>query len=199
MNQWHRVIVLVFCIGILPVSDVAALAGDTPSGSDQVKQQIDQFGVGANLKVQLADGKKLLGSIEAIEDGSFLIASGHEGTQRRVAYDEVAQLKLAKLMYKAAGQPNPAEARRVVLGLGVGKHIMVKTAAGKEYHGNIQAIDQDYFTMLRDHQAAPVQIAYNDVRQMGPNLSTGAKIGIIAGVAGLVIFIAFWQWLEHAD
>jgi ribosome maturation factor RimP len=199
MNQWHRVIVivLVFCIGILPVSDVAAVAGDTPSGSDQVKQQIDQFGVGANLKVQLADGKKLKGSISAIEDAAFLLTSKQEGSPRRVAYDQVAQLKLAKLTYKAAGQPDPAESRRVVLGLGLGKHIMVKTAGGREYHGLIVAIDEGRFTVMPDKQTAPVQIAYNDVLQVGPNLSRGAKIGIIVAIAAGAAAIIFWQILER--
>jgi hypothetical protein len=111
----------------------------------------------------------------------------------------VAQLRLAKLTYRASGQVDPAEAKRVVAGLGVGKHIMVKTAAGQEFHGNIQAIEPDQFIMLPDHQAAPVQIAYNDVRQLGPNLSTGAKIGIIAGAVGAGIVIALLIWLEHAD
>jgi small nuclear ribonucleoprotein (snRNP)-like protein len=44
--------------------------------------------------------------------------------------------------------------------LAVGKHIMVKTTAGKEYHGNIQALDADHFTMLPDYTTAPVQVAY---------------------------------------
>jgi hypothetical protein len=71
----------------------------------------------------------------------------------------------------------------VVLGLGVGHHIQVKTTAGKEYHGNIQIIDPDTFTMLPDHRTAAVQIAFSDVQYVEQNLSTGAKVAIIVGAA----------------
>jgi ribosome maturation factor RimP len=188
MNQWHRVIVivLVFCIGILPVSDVAAVAGDTPSGSDQVKQQIDQYGVGANLKVQLANGKKLKGSVVSLADDSFELRSKAEESPRHIAYNNVNEVKLAKLVYRAKAAPDAVEARRVVLGLGVGKHIMVKTAEGTEYHGNILSVGTEQFTMLPDHQAVPVEIAYSQTLRMGPNLSKGAKIAIVV-VVGLAI------------
>jgi small nuclear ribonucleoprotein (snRNP)-like protein len=192
MSQWHRVIVivLVFCIGILPVNDVAALAGDTPSGSDRVKQQVDQFGVGANLKVQLADGKKLKGSVVSLGDYGFELSARPGDSPRHIAYNNVNEVKLAKLVYRAKAAPDAVEARRVVLGLGVGRHIQVKTTAGKEYHGNIQAIESDLFTLLPDHQTASVQIAFADVQYVEQNLSRGAKIAIIiAAVAGAVIVV----------
>jgi len=183
------VVALVTSLLLLPLGDVAAsLNAATPPNPALAKQQVDQFGVGAKVKIQLADGKKLKGSISAIEDESFLLASKADGSPQRVAYDQVAQLKLAKLTYKAAGQPDPAEARRVVLGLGVGKHIMVKTAAGKEHHGLIVAIEDGGFAVMPDKQTTPVQIAYNDMLQVGPNLSKGSKIAIIV-VAAVAIFI----------
>ena len=127
----------------------------------------------------------------------MLLISKQEDPPRRVAYDQVAQLKLAKVEYRAKGASEPVEARRVVLGLGVGKHIMVKTAGGTEYHGLIVAIDEGRFTVMPDKQTAPVQIAYNDVLQVGPNLSTGAKIGIIVAIAAGAAAIIFWQILER--
>lgn len=83
------------------------------------------------------------------------------------------------------------EVRRVAVGLGVGRHIMVKTAAGKEYHGNIRAIGPESFTILPDHQTMPLQIVYNETAQLGPNLSTGAKILIGVGVA-LAVWLIVW-------
>jgi hypothetical protein len=76
---------------------------------------------------------------------------------------------------------------------------MVETAEGQEYHGNIVAIDAESFSMQPDHAAGPVRIAYNGVQQMGPNLSTGAKVAIIAGAAAGAFVIIFLIWLEHAD
>jgi ribosome maturation factor RimP len=193
------VIALVTCLLLLPLGDVAAsLDAATPPNPAVAKQQVDQYGVGAKVKIQLADGKKLKGSISAIEDEGFLLASKADGSPRRVAYGQVAQLKLAKLTYKAAGQLDPAEARRVVLGLGLGKHIMVRTAAGKEYHGLIVAIEEGGFAVMPDRESAPVQIAYGDVLQLGPNLSTRAKIAIVLGTAGAVLVVALLVVWIHA-
>lgn len=191
MTQWHKVtvIVLVFCMAILPVSDVAALAVDTAPAPEQVKQQLDQFGVGVNVKVQLADGKKLKGSVVALGEDGFELKGKSADAPRHIAYNNVNEVKLAKLKYRAKGAPDAVEARRVVLGLGVGHHIQVKTTAGREYHGNIQLIDSDSFTMLPDHQTAPVQIAFSDMQYVEQNLSTGGKIVIIVAVAA-AIFIA---------
>jgi ribosome maturation factor RimP len=194
MVDWQKVIAigLACCMMVLPLGDAAVFGATASPGPAGVKQQIGQFGVGAKVKLQLADGKKLKGSISAIEDEAFLLTSKQEGSPQRVAYDQVAQLNLTKLTYKAAGQPDPAEARRVVLGLGVGKHIVVKTADGKEYHGLIVAIDEGRFTIMPDKQAAVVQIAYTDIMQLGPNLSRAAKVVMIVAIAvagGIALFV----------
>jgi len=191
MSDWRRILAagLVVCLLDLSVAEAAMALPVASPNPTLIKQQVDQLGLGAKVKVQLADGKKLKGSISAIEDEAFLLTSKQQGSTRRVAYDQVAQLKLAKLTYKAGGQPDPTGARRVVLGLGVGKHIMVKTAAGKEYHGLIVAIEDGGFAVMPDKQATPVQVAYSDVLQLGPNLSTRAKIAIVLGTAGAVLFV----------
>ena len=58
-------------------------------------------------------------------------------------------VELLKRRYRAHGQPDAAEARRVVLALGMGKHIVVNTTAGRELHGNIVAIEPGYFLYCR--------------------------------------------------
>jgi len=95
---------------------------------------------------------------------------------------------------KGKGQPDAVKMKRVAERLGVGRHVMVKTAGAKEYHGNIVALGAESFTMLPDHQAAPVQIAYGQTPTMGPNMSQGEKIAIIvmAGVAIVVTVIVVW-------
>ena len=200
MSDWRRLLAagLAICLLHLSVAEAAMAPPVASPDPTLVKQQVDQFGLGAKVKIQLADGKKLNGSISAIEDEGFLLASKADGSPQRVAYDQVAQLKLAKLTYKAGGQPDPAEARRVVLGLGVGKHIMMKTAAGKEYHGLIVAIEEGGFAVMPDKQSAPVQVAYSDVLQLGPNLSTRAKIAIVLGTAGAVLVVVLLVVWIHA-
>ena len=195
MISWrkHTVIGLVICLLQLSLADVAFSAETTSPDPSLTRQRVDQFGVGAKVKVELTNGQKVKGPIQSIEEGGFVLAAKGE-SPTRVPYGDVAKVNLAKNTYKAVGQPDSVEVRRVVAELGVGHHIMVKTSEAKEYHGNIVAIAADSFTMLPDHQAAPVQIAYNQTLQMGPNMSKGTKITIIVlvGVAVLVTVLAVW-------
>jgi ribosome maturation factor RimP len=188
MNSWrkHTVIGLVICLLQLSLADGAFSADTTVPNPSLTRQRVDQFGVGAKVKVELTNGQKFKGSIQSIEDGGFLLAAAKAGSPTRVPYGDVAQLNLAKNTYKATGQPDPVEVRRVVAELGVGHHIMLKTAEAKEYHGNIVAIEAESFTVLPDHTTVPVEIAYSQTLRMGPNLSKGAKIAIVV-VVGLVI------------
>jgi len=196
MNSWrkHTVIGLVICLLQLSLADVAWSADTTIPNPSLTRQRVDQFGVGAKVKVELTTGKKFKGSIQSIEDGVFLLAAAKAGSPTRVPYDEVTQLNLAKNTYKATGQPDSVEVRRVVAELGVGHHVMVKTSEAKEYHGNIVAIAAESFTVLPDHTTAPIQIAYNQILQIGPNMSKGTKIAIVVlvGVAVVVTVLAVW-------
>jgi ribosome maturation factor RimP len=199
MTCWRQLLAIGVVFGILHLSLVDA-AWSAESGilnPAAVKQQVNLFGVGAKIKVRLADGKKLNGTIQEVGDSSFLVVS-KASSRTPVGYEQVAQLRLAKNTYKAKGSGDVEEARRVIAGLGVGHHIVVKTTAGQEYHGNIKAIETDSFTMLPDHTTTPVQIVYDEIRQTGPNLSRGAKIGIVVLVAVVVIVVAIvatkpWQ------
>lgn len=189
MNIYSRLMTrgLVFCMLLLPFGDLqSSLGAATPFGPSSVKQQVEQFGVGANVKLKLAGGEMLRGSIQAIEGGSLLLTSGGASTPRRISFDQIAQVRLAKITYKASGQPDYLEVRRVVTALGAGKHVVVRTTHGNEYHGNIQAIDQDHLTMLPDLQSAPVQIGYGEVSAIGPNLSKASKVAILIAVALVV-------------
>jgi small nuclear ribonucleoprotein (snRNP)-like protein len=102
------------------------------------------------------------------------------------------------LFYRAKGQPDAVEARRTVLGLGVGHHIQVKTTTGKEYHGNIQTIDTDTFTMLPDRQTSSVQITFSQVQYVEQNLSKVALIAIAVVVAATIAMVVLVVVYVHA-
>ena len=179
---------LMGCMLLVPINDVAAYPQPaTQSNLNSVKQQVEQIGVGAEVKLKLAGGEKLRGNLQAIDDQGFVLDRGQQKSHRRIAYDQVARVTLASLAYRASGAPDPMAASRVVAGLGAGHHIVVKTTDGKEYHGNIQMIGEDHFVMVPDHQTASVQIAYTQVHYVEQNLSHGAKIAII--VVGFVAFL----------
>ena len=184
---------LIGCMLLIPINDVAAYPQPaTQSNLNSVKQQVEQIGVGAEVKLKLAGGEKLRGDIQAIDDQGFVLDSGKQASRRRLTYDQVARVMLASLVYRATGVPDSIAAGRVVAGLGVGHHIVVKTTEGREYHGNIQMIGEDHFVMVPDHQTASVQIAYTQVHYVEQNLSKGAKIAIVVAVVLAVVVIAFF-------
>jgi ribosome maturation factor RimP len=166
------------------------LQAATPPDPASLKEKVDLFGVGAKVKLRLADGEKLRGSIETITDETFSFNPGPGTLQRQIAYDQVVDLELAKRVYRTQDQPDPVEARRVVVALGVGKHVVVKTTTGKEFHGHIQAIEPDNFTLLPDRAVAPVQIAYGEVRHVEKNLSAGATLVLVILIVAVVAVVS---------
>jgi ribosome maturation factor RimP len=191
MCRSHRVlaIALGFSIGVWSLGDVSALAAETSTNPELIRQEIIQYGVGANLKLRLADGKKLKGSLVFLAEDGFELRVKPKEPPRHIAYSQVTEVKLTRLSYRAKGQPDAVEARRTVLGLGVGHHIQVKTTTGKEYHGNIQTIDADTFTMLPDRQTVSVEIPFSQVQYVEQNLSIAAKIAIAVVVVVVVATI----------
>ncbi len=158
-------------------------------GADLLKQKVELFGVGANVKVKLTGGRKLKGSISSIIDAGFTLAPEPGGLTRPVNYVEVSELKLLSRKYEALGSPDPAEARRVIAALGVGQHIMVRTAERK-IHGQIKAVELDHFIILPDDRNAPVQIAYQDVQQAGKNLGILSMIGLVVVVVVVIVIVS---------
>lgn len=189
MRRSNRVLAigLAVSVGALSLGDISALAADTATNPELIKQEIIQYGIGSNLKVRLADGKKLKGSVVDLGEDGFELRGSVREAPRHIAYSQVTEVKPAKLVYRAKGQPDAVEARRVVLGLGVGRHIQVKTTAGASYHGNIQTIAADTFTMLPDRQSAPVEIAFAQVQYVEQNLSTVAKVVIAVVVVATIV------------
>ena len=192
MNDWQKFLAtgLAACMLVLPLGDLAvSVEAGTPPNPTLVKQQVGRWGVGAEVKAKLVGGRNLRGSIGDIEEEGFLLKTGRQAPPQRVGYTEVAELKLAKNLYRAAGPPDALAVMRVVEALGVGRHAVAKTTAAQEYHGNIQAIERDSFTLLPDHQTTAVQVQFNEVSELGPNLSKGAKIAIAVGVLVTVVVV----------
>lgn len=193
MGKYKKVMAVTLLACFVPAAGgdwLMTLRAATPPNPAIAKQQVELFGVGAEVEVKLASGEKLKGSIGAIDADSFDLNAGREGLPRSITYDEVTELKV-KSTYRASGPPNAAEARGVAAGLGVGRHVAVKVISGKTFRGHLQAINEAHFVLRLDRGATPIEIAYGDVQQLGPNLSKGAKIAI--GLAAVAVGIA-WAW-----
>ena len=185
MSKYQRMIAVTILLGFVPAAcgaRLTTLRAPTPPSPAVTKRQVELFGVGAAVEVKLASGEKFKGSVGAIDADSFDLIARREGLPRPITYDEVTELKLAKSTYRASGPPNAAEARRLAAGLGVGRHVAVKVTSGKTFRGHLQAINEAHFVLLLDREARPMEIAYGDVQELGPNLSRGAKIAIWVGV-----------------
>jgi hypothetical protein len=75
-----------------------------------------------------------------------------------------------------------------VVGLGVGRHAVVRFA-GKELHGNIQSIAEASFTLMPDHDTAPVQISFDQVRYVEKNITLGTTIVLVILIVAAVVVI----------
>ena len=169
---------------------VTAAEVHSPDHQALLKQKVDLFGVGANVKVRLAGGEQLKGFISSIDDGGFALTAENGGGSRQVNYDQVSQLTLLIKKYKASGAPDATEVRRVVAALGAGRHVMVRTAPAS-IHGQIVAVERDHFTILPDDQDVPVQVAYGDVQQVGKNFGILSTIGLVVVIIAVIAIVSW--------
>ena len=102
----------------------------------------------------------------------------------------------AQSTYRSTGAADPDEARRVVMYLGVGKHVMVKLSSGETVRGQIRGIADDHFVLRLEGSAAPADITYDDVRRLGPiplqpvpQSRASTKRQIIIGAAAAVLLM----------
>ena len=180
---------LMVCLVCLPSMHLASAADAyQPGDAVRLKQKVELFGIGADVKVKLADGQKMKGLISSIDDAGFALAPRDGGAARQISYNKTSALTLESKKYHASGTPDATEARRVVAALGVGTHVMVRTAELK-IHGQIKAVEGDHFVILPDDQAASLPIAYQDVQQVGKNLGILSMIGLVTVVVVVIVVI----------
>jgi small nuclear ribonucleoprotein (snRNP)-like protein len=68
--------------------------------------------------------------------------------------------------------------------------VKIKLRDGKELRARIAHADENGFTVIDDRTQQPLELAYSDVVSVkGRGMSTGLKIGIIAGSALVVIAV----------
>ena len=147
--------------------------------TEMVKARVADLGVGTEVTVIRKQGEPVKGRIEAVEDEVFVL-NPKGGTSQRTRYGEVQRIDPVRLSYRQAGQSDPAEVRRVVVGLGIGKKIKMTTSDQRRVQGRIQTIEKDNFAFA-DSATGATQVAYSDVTRLeAKGLSTGAKVAIIA-------------------
>jgi hypothetical protein len=58
-----------------------------------VQAQVQKFGVGKSVKVQLVGGERVRGHIASIGENSFSVRLGRHKGERQIPYDQVRQVK----------------------------------------------------------------------------------------------------------
>jgi ribosome maturation factor RimP len=190
----------VLTFGILHFSIVAGGTRlQAASPPNEVKQRVEQFGVGTELKLKLAGGDSVRGEVQSIGDNSFLFVPKEDNTPREIAYSELQKVSYPKRGYKAEATPDPAAAKRMVVQLGVGEHIMVKVSPTEKVRGHIRAINDDHFLIQPDGQTANLSVPYDSVWKVNKNLSFGATIAILVGIAAAVALILVLSGEDDVD
>jgi len=100
------------------------------------------------------------------------------------------------------------QARRMVIDRGVGRHIDLRLRSGERLEGVVQEIADDYFVVMPNGGTSSIEIAYDEVRQIGPIVlqpsrrsspgpGAGAMIAVVVGVL-LAVFSYTVQGCSHS-
>ena len=106
----------------------------------------------------------------------------------------------AQSTYQSSRSPDPDEARRVVVNLGVRRYVDVQLSSGQTVRGYIREIADDHFALLLDGFASPADIAYDDVRQLRPfpQLVLRPRAPSLSKIEKIVGYVAFGSFLVVA-
>lgn len=185
--------------GALLASALRAADRFDPAG-ERTERQVRMLGEGAAVKLKLATGEKLEGVIGGIDSDAFDLVTVPDRVRHRVAYPAVSELKFARTRYRAGGRPDATEAGRVAAGL-VGRHVAVAVAGRSTYRGHVQRAAAEHLVLQLDRAGTPLEIAYADIEELGPNLSRTAKAGLwtTGVVVGLTILLTVMEVAEEPD
>jgi ribosome maturation factor RimP len=181
---------------ILALLNVSLISGNTPVN---LKERVDRFGVGTELKLKLKNGEKLRGSVESIGQDNFVVSLKERGATREIAFNDLQNVSYPKRGYKAEGTPDPDAARRMVVQLGVGEHIMVQVSPTQKIRGHIREIGDDHFIIHPDGQASALQVPYSSIHKVNKNLSFGATLAIVVLIAATVVLILVLTGEDDVD
>jgi hypothetical protein len=164
-----------------------------------LKERIEQFGIGAEVKVKREKGKAIQGFVESIGEEGFVVVSNDNSAPQDVPFSEVRDVSYPKRGYTAAGSPDPIQAKRMVIQLGVGEHIMVQVSPSQKMRGHIRGIHQNHFVLQPDGEMSTISVPYDSIWKVNKNLSFGATLAILAGIAAAVVLILVLSGEEDID
>lgn len=193
-------------IGVLvlsPMSVELLLAKSETKKSSQsaesVKTMVKELGIGADVKVWRKEAGSVNGQLNSIDEEAFVLKL-KDGKTEQIPYSTVQQLDPTRLSYHQVGQPNPAEVRRVLVGVGVDKEAKLTLANGTKLQCKLQAIGKDDFTFKDSKTGSVNTVAFGDVTAIESKMSKANKITIITLLSvGAFIGLALIFYAANGD
>lgn len=152
-----------------------------PMHSDSVRQQVKLFDIGTEVKLILKSKKTFQGAIESIGPEGFVIVFPRDGRMESIDYDDVVQVRVRNLRYRANANQKGTTARSVAAGLGAGTVVSVKTSWGRTLTGRIVHVREQSVELL-PNKGASYSLAYDEIRELGTKKSRAAMFFVIGFV-----------------
>ena len=170
MNCSKRVaIALIIGLGWSKTSGLAQLRAVPDFRSGYLMQRVEAFGTGAEVSIELQNGKKVRGTMDFFDAAQIrLIDKG-----QAIAFENIKDLKVTKVTY---GDPSE-RANRVqsaVQGLGVNQKVKLRLVSGKTLKGWIQYSGENTFDLVSGEQAEIRTVAYDEVQTIWPGATSRA-------------------------
>ena len=168
----------------LPVHQAIAVPPASMQSSKQetrreesIRAKVEGLGVGAEIKFSSNEGFERSGRIEEISNEGFRLA--WKDQWMTVNYRSVKALELIHPRYKAKGQVDPIQVRRVAVNAGLGKKVSIRLASNRKLTGKIQSIESDTFNIVDSRSGSLVSVPLEEVTEIGRSgMSTGARVAI---------------------
>jgi small nuclear ribonucleoprotein (snRNP)-like protein len=158
--------------------------------SEGIRQKVEQLGAGAEVLVQLKGQRiELRGTIESFDDSAIRLRPGRAGEQKTVRYADVTRIEFSQRKYRAEGPPDPGTVRRVVVELGVGRKVHVRTQDRNTLVGRIARLDAEQLS-IKIGDGGPVNVSYAQIRELRSGMSGVTKAVVYTATAcGILLLI----------
>ena len=170
MNGSKRVAIALI-VGLLwsKTSGLAQLRAAPDFRSAHLMQRVETFGTGAEVSIELQDGKKIRGTVDSFDAAQIrLISKGQP-----IDFENIKDLKVTKVTY-----PDPRErANRVqsaLQGLGLNQEVKLRLVSGKTLKGWVRHTGKGAFDLVSGEQAEIRTVAYDEVQTIWPGARSRA-------------------------
>jgi ribosome maturation factor RimP len=192
------VLCLILCVSVMPVFPASAvfertdneMRGQSPKELQrqaEFRKKINLMGPGAEIRIALRGSSapvRYEGVVDEITAESFKLKM--KDRTLSIQYGQIETLNLKKQYYRPFGEPDPAQVRQIVAGLGVGQKVRVMLVSNERFSGTIRSFEKEDFVISSRSQS----VKFNEVKEIEKkHFPTAAKV-VIASVAVLGVIVA---------